>query len=79
MAGAVGLAVDDQDALSRQLCVAIDGVLGPAIVGVLLPSAVAGALFGALCITTGSLLWPVLVHIAVALQGGAVAWSLRRT
>jgi membrane protease YdiL (CAAX protease family) len=42
-----------------------------------LRSGVVGLLLGALYAATDSLLWPILIHIAVDLQGGAIGWTLR--
>ncbi|MCP3144044.1 CPBP family intramembrane glutamic endopeptidase [Pyxidicoccus xibeiensis] len=39
-------------------------------------SALMGLLLGALAVATGSLLWPILIHIAVDLQGGAIGREL---
>lgn len=44
-----------------------------------LKTGLAGLFFGALYALTDSLLWPILVHIAVDLQGGAIGWALRGT
>ncbi|QRK04314.1 CPBP family intramembrane metalloprotease [Archangium violaceum] len=39
-------------------------------------STAVGLLLGALYATTESLLWPILIHIAIDLQGGAIGWAL---
>ncbi|MGQ0765239.1 MAG: CPBP family intramembrane glutamic endopeptidase [Gemmatimonadota bacterium] len=44
--------------------------------GGVLKTALAGALTGALYVVSGSLLWPMIVHAAVDLHGGAVGFRL---
>jgi membrane protease YdiL (CAAX protease family) len=41
-------------------------------------SAVVGLVLGALYLGTGSLVWPMVLHAAIDLQGGAVGQALRR-
>lgn len=37
---------------------------------------VVGAIAGALFAASGSLLWPIVLHVAIDLQGGAIGWRL---
>ena len=38
----------------------------------------AGLVAGTLYVATGSLLWPIILHVAIDLQGGAVGWLVGR-
>jgi membrane protease YdiL (CAAX protease family) len=43
----------------------------------ILKTGIAGAITGALYVVSGSLLWPMILHAAVDLQGGAIGYRLR--